>query len=36
MVQALFMGLLALLNGIQWPLSWWLIREPIMAGSGLG
>lgn len=36
MVQALFMGLLALLNGIQWPLSWWLIREPIMAGFWVG
>lgn len=36
MVQALLMGLLALLNGIQWPLSWWLIREPIMAGFWVG
>ena len=32
MVQALLMGLLALLNGIQGPYHWYFFREPVMAG----
>ena len=29
MVQALLMGLLALLNGIQGPYHWYFFREPV-------
>ena len=36
MVQALLMAFLALLNGMQWPVSWWLFREPVMAGFWVG
>lgn len=36
MVQALLMALLALLNGIQGPLNWYMFREPVMAGFWVG
>lgn len=36
MIQALLMAFLALLNGMQWPVSWWMIREPVMAGLWVG
>lgn len=36
MVQALLMGLLALLNGIQGPYHWYFFREPVMAGFWVG
>ena len=36
MVQALLMGLLALLNGIQGPYHWYIFREPVMAGFWVG
>lgn len=36
MVQALLMGFLALINGMQWPVSWYLFREPVMAGFWVG
>ena len=36
MVQALLMAFLALLNGMQWPVSWWFFREPVMAGFWVG
>lgn len=36
MVQALLMALLALLNGTQNPYSWYLFREPVMAGFWVG
>lgn len=36
MIQALLMAFLALLNGMQWPISWWMIREPVMAGLWVG
>ncbi|MDO4475027.1 MAG: PTS sugar transporter subunit IIC [Eubacteriales bacterium] len=36
MVQALLMALLALLNGIQGPLHWYMFREPVMAGFWVG
>lgn len=36
MVQALLMGLLAFLNGIQGPYHWYFFREPVMAGFWVG
>lgn len=36
LTQAILMGLLALLNGIQGPLNWWLIREPVVSGLLVG
>lgn len=36
MVQALLMALLALLNGTQSPYSWYMFREPAMAGFWVG
>lgn len=36
MIQALLMGLLALLNGIQGPYHWYFFREPVMAGFWVG
>lgn len=36
MVQALLMGLVAWVNGTQGPISWWLFREPVMAGFWVG
>lgn len=36
MVQALLMGFLALLNGVQGPTQWYLFREPVMAGFWVG
>lgn len=36
LTQALLMGLLAFLNGLQWPLGWWIIREPVMSGLFVG
>ena len=36
MVQALLMGLLALLNCIQGPYHWYFFREPVMAGFWVG
>lgn len=36
MVQALLMGLLALLNGVQGPTQWYFFREPVMAGFWVG
>ena len=36
MGQALLMALLALLNGIQGPLNWYMFREPVMAGFWVG
>lgn len=36
MIQALLMGLLGLVNGIQSPICWWLFREPVMAGFWVG
>lgn len=36
MTQALLMGLLAIANATQGPISWWLFREPVMAGFWVG
>lgn len=36
MVQALLMGFLALMNGIQGPYHWYAFREPVMAGFWVG
>ena len=36
MIQALLMAFLSLLNGMQWPVSGWMIREPVMAGLWVG
>jgi mannose/fructose/N-acetylgalactosamine-specific phosphotransferase system component IIC len=36
LVEALLMGLLALLNGIQGPYHWYFFREPIMSGFWVG
>ena len=36
MVQAIMMGIVGLLNGIQGPYHWYLFREPVMAGFWVG
>lgn len=36
MTAALLMGILAFINGLQTPISWWVFREPIMAGFWVG
>lgn len=36
LVQALLMGVLAFFNGLQWPLGWWIIREPVISGLLVG
>ena len=36
LIQAILMGVLAFFNGLQWPLGWWIIREPVMSGLLVG
>lgn len=36
MIQAILMSVVAMFNGIQWPVGWYFFREPAMAGLWVG